>query len=53
MADVTWRCEHPNGDVKMAAKLDHKTKLEEEGYVCSIYHDETWTPAKEDYIGDE
>lgn len=49
--ETTWRCENfATGDVKMAAKPDHRDKLEEEGYVCEVYHDETWSPAKDDYI---
>lgn len=51
MAEVTWRCERPaDGDIKMAAKPEHKDKLEQEGYVCAILHDETWTPAKDDFV---
>lgn len=46
--DITWRCEHPlNGDVKMAAKPDHKEKLEQEGYICEVYPDEVWTAAND------
>ena len=46
MSDATWRCERPSdGDVKMAAKQDHKEKLELDGYVCEVYVDEVWTPA--------
>lgn len=49
MSDTTWRCERlSDGDVKMAAKLDHKEKLEQEGYVCEVYVEETWTAAKKD-----
>ena len=44
MSDVTWRCQHPDGDVKMAAKEEHKSKLEDEGYVCEIYVEEKWLP---------
>lgn len=48
--ETTWRCEHPDGDVKMAAKPEHKTILEDNGYTCQVFHDETWSPAKDDYI---
>ena len=38
---IHWRCEHPDTqDVKMAAKPDHKAKLEADGYVCEVYSDE-------------
>lgn len=44
MTKLPWRCEHPvTGDVKMAAKEDHKEKLEAEGYTCEVYPDMDWT----------
>jgi len=44
-SDPTWRCEHPDtGDVKMAAKPEHRTKLEDEGYVCALFVEEDWFP---------
>lgn len=43
-SDIYWRCEHPDGDVKFAAKLDHKTKLEDDGYVCEVYIDKDFFP---------
>lgn len=49
MKEVTWRCERPSdGDVKMAAKPEHKSRLEEEGYVCEVYVEESWTSANRD-----
>lgn len=42
--ETTWRCEHlPTGDVKTAAKVEHKLKLEEDGYVCEVYVDPDWS----------
>jgi len=42
---ITWRCEHLlSGDVKMAAKPDHRDKLEDEGYVCEVYVEEKGLP---------
>lgn len=36
-SDTYWRCERASdGDVKFAAILDHKTKLEADGYVCTV-----------------
>ena len=43
--ETIWRCEHfGTGDVKMAAKPDHRDKLEDEGYVCEVYVEEKWLP---------
>lgn len=40
MTKLPWRCEHPvTGDVKMAAKEDHKIKLEADGYMCEVCED--------------
>lgn len=47
--ETTWRCEHPTtGDVKMAAKPDHREKLELNGYVCEVFIDEKWNVTPED-----
>lgn len=43
MANVAWRCEHPNGDVKYAAIRTHSEKLEDKGYVCELDPDATFT----------
>lgn len=44
MSDITWICENPDdGDVKMAAKPEHRVKLEEQGYICVVYIEETRT----------
>lgn len=44
MSDYTvWRCERASdGDVKFAARLDHKEKLEAKDYVCVVYPDMDW-----------
>lgn len=42
MAQVAWRCEHPNGDVKMAAREAHVEILEAKGYVCTLDPDPQW-----------
>lgn len=40
MSEIHWRCEHPiTGDVKKAAKVDHRIKLELDGYVCEVCDD--------------
>lgn len=36
MANTPWRCEHPDGDVKIAVREDHKIKLELKGYSCVL-----------------
>lgn len=36
MPQTAWRCEHPNGDVKYAARYDHVLKLEAKEYVCTL-----------------
>lgn len=33
---TAWRCEHPDGDVKYAARAAHVTILEEKGYTCVL-----------------
>jgi hypothetical protein len=36
MPQVPFRCEHPDGDVKIAVREDHVIKLEAKGYVCVL-----------------
>jgi len=43
MANVVWRCENDEGDVKYAAIEDHKDILEAKGYVCHLHPDDKWT----------
>lgn len=39
MPQVPFRCEHPDGDVKIAVREDHVNKLEERGYTCVLAPD--------------